>query len=270
MQGTTAADKCESSMSTSFPLPSLSQNPLLCPRFHGECHCCGRLQKPAGLVRCQNTDCGLHFCRSCLVRKYKFSKRAAKRLPGDTWQCPKCMNQCFCGKCISESGREFLGLQLKRNKGTGFKRELEDLVALKDKMISQGTQVVRKGKIKPIGRKKCAPRKNVNHENPKVPKRKSKDVRGVEEVKENCTRVKNADTRQIESPPYIASTDLLLVPCTPLNTNFYIKLNNPAPSSGCKQPYALITFGEMQNSAFWQYGYNYLGGFQGGAIGSFA
>eukprot|EP00826_Nyctotherus_ovalis_P001011 TRINITY_DN10106_c0_g1_i11.p1 TRINITY_DN10106_c0_g1~~TRINITY_DN10106_c0_g1_i11.p1 ORF type:complete len:288 (-),score=27.03 TRINITY_DN10106_c0_g1_i11:130-993(-) len=262
MQRITAVGKCEPLTSTSFPLPSPNQNPPLCPRGHDKCHCCEKLQKPAKLVKCQNTHCGLYFCRSFLVRRYKFSKKAVKRLPGSTWQCPKCTKQCYCDKCIPESERQLLNPRLKHNIGTGFKRELKDLVAMKDKMVSYGNNVVMESKPKSIKPRK----KNVNHKNPEVLKKRPKDVRGVEEVKEYCVRTENADTKQIKLPPSIVVDNLLLIPCTPLSANFYIKLINPGFSSNCKQPFLLITFRGIEDNGFWQYGNDYLGG----AAGSFA
>lgn len=60
------------------------------------CHWCNKDIKE--FVKCQKQECDLVYCRNCLVRKYKFSKKAAKKLPGATWKCPRCIQSCFCTK----------------------------------------------------------------------------------------------------------------------------------------------------------------------------
>lgn len=62
------------------------------------CHQCGITS--CGLVRCTDGECGMSFCRPCLCRFYKFSKKAAKLLPTKTWKCPKCTLKCTCLKYI--------------------------------------------------------------------------------------------------------------------------------------------------------------------------
>lgn len=71
-------------------------------RLHSEtndstpCHCCKQPLHSNNVVRCQNQTCKAGYCRPCLVQRYKYAKKAVKKLPSSIWQCPKCKRKCFC------------------------------------------------------------------------------------------------------------------------------------------------------------------------------
>ena len=60
------------------------------------CHRCLQPFETKFLVQCQIPGCGTYYCRPCLVRRYKYSKKAVKKLPSSIWKCPKCRRKCIC------------------------------------------------------------------------------------------------------------------------------------------------------------------------------
>jgi hypothetical protein len=62
------------------------------------CHHCDKSLPENKVVKCQNIECKTYYCRVCLSRKYKFSKKAARLLPTVSWKCPKCTCRCRCKK----------------------------------------------------------------------------------------------------------------------------------------------------------------------------
>eukprot|EP00829_Urostomides_striatus_P021635 TRINITY_DN974_c0_g3_i2.p2 TRINITY_DN974_c0_g3~~TRINITY_DN974_c0_g3_i2.p2 ORF type:complete len:103 (-),score=9.11 TRINITY_DN974_c0_g3_i2:273-581(-) len=66
--------------------------------INSQCHNCGKPFPEKMIVKCKNINCTLGFCRMCLTRHYKFSKKAARFLPTKNWKCPKCTNKCRCSQ----------------------------------------------------------------------------------------------------------------------------------------------------------------------------
>ena len=61
------------------------------------CHCCETEKSEVHLIRCQDKNCRLSFCQSCLTRDFKYSRKAIKKLPSANWKCPKCTGK-YCYK----------------------------------------------------------------------------------------------------------------------------------------------------------------------------
>lgn len=89
------SDICESLNTVSAKVPNSS------PEFY-RCHYCAVQLDKSVVVRCKDSSCGMSYCRPCLTKQYKYSKKAAKQLPTATWRCPKCTGKCYCLKysCI--------------------------------------------------------------------------------------------------------------------------------------------------------------------------
>lgn len=62
------------------------------------CHICDRGFSARATVPCQEAQCELRYCHSCLVKECKYSKKTARKLPTRTWKCPKCSHKCHCLK----------------------------------------------------------------------------------------------------------------------------------------------------------------------------
>eukprot|EP00826_Nyctotherus_ovalis_P038557 TRINITY_DN3619_c0_g1_i8.p2 TRINITY_DN3619_c0_g1~~TRINITY_DN3619_c0_g1_i8.p2 ORF type:complete len:122 (+),score=3.47 TRINITY_DN3619_c0_g1_i8:141-506(+) len=62
------------------------------------CHYCEKVIKDSEDVWCTNINCVEHYCRGCLVRLFRFSRKDVKRLPTRSWKCPKCQRRCCCEK----------------------------------------------------------------------------------------------------------------------------------------------------------------------------
>lgn len=63
-----------------------------------ECHCCCLSLPEKSIVKCLNQDCPLYFCRPCLIRFNKYSRKNTKRLPSPAWKCPCCAHKCKCSR----------------------------------------------------------------------------------------------------------------------------------------------------------------------------
>ena len=61
-----------------------------------KCHYCATPLDQDTEVVCQVESCRSIYCRPCLSRQYKYSRKASKHLPTATWKCPKCLNKCGC------------------------------------------------------------------------------------------------------------------------------------------------------------------------------
>eukprot|EP00826_Nyctotherus_ovalis_P048266 TRINITY_DN5661_c0_g2_i1.p2 TRINITY_DN5661_c0_g2~~TRINITY_DN5661_c0_g2_i1.p2 ORF type:complete len:100 (-),score=7.90 TRINITY_DN5661_c0_g2_i1:160-459(-) len=86
---------------TSKPVIQVADSKTEPPDTEGKqraCHCCCAATATRIAVKCQSPECGLFFCRTCLVRYHKFSRRIAKRLPSPAWKCPRCLQKCRCQK----------------------------------------------------------------------------------------------------------------------------------------------------------------------------
>lgn len=93
-------------------------SPVILPAFHEQddsrnnrfmlnmsggttkCHYCGNKMGKPPSVKCRHPGCTLAYCRACLVRRYRYCKKVAKRLPTAAWKCPKCTGKCTCEKYL--------------------------------------------------------------------------------------------------------------------------------------------------------------------------
>jgi len=76
--------------------PTIDSVEVLLKKY--ECHCCYLNISERFIVKCLNPACQLYFCRPCLIRFYKYSRKIAKCLPSPTWKCPCCSNKCQCSR----------------------------------------------------------------------------------------------------------------------------------------------------------------------------
>jgi len=89
------------------------------------CHHCGNLE---GSYMCQWPTCGKIYCQSCLMRIYRYSKKALKKVRKMTnWGCPSCRKKCICVQCLSSANSEGNRDHQIPKKRTGvlLKREVE-------------------------------------------------------------------------------------------------------------------------------------------------
>lgn len=102
------------------------------------CHQCHESPGRHPQILCSNPICRASYCRRCLSRWYKYAKKLLKKLPSDTWRCPKCQQKCICSmywlfflglsiRC-DKDGRLARTLQKsKTQRGTGLKKEIDIL-----------------------------------------------------------------------------------------------------------------------------------------------
>ena len=63
-----------------------------------KCHYCANTMGKPAKVRCKCPGCSLAYCSVCLVKRYRYCKKVADKLPTRTWRCPKCLEKCPCEK----------------------------------------------------------------------------------------------------------------------------------------------------------------------------
>lgn len=121
--------------SDSHQSSNLEANPNESSARKVECHCCLLKVFESSAVKCLNPDCPLSYCRPCLMRFHKFSRKIAKRLPSPAWRCPQCLNKCRCKKYMTfikvqmcNQNRKGVNIiQSKREQRDKIKRRGEDI-----------------------------------------------------------------------------------------------------------------------------------------------
>eukprot|EP00826_Nyctotherus_ovalis_P045531 TRINITY_DN504_c0_g1_i5.p1 TRINITY_DN504_c0_g1~~TRINITY_DN504_c0_g1_i5.p1 ORF type:complete len:162 (-),score=11.63 TRINITY_DN504_c0_g1_i5:352-837(-) len=101
-----------------------------------ECHCCCALHPESYVIKCLRPGCPLSYCRGCLIKYHKFSRKIARRLPSPAWNCPHCLHKCRCQKCISKTERKSIQANAKRSRGLRLKEEVKSLVEEKKQILS--------------------------------------------------------------------------------------------------------------------------------------
>lgn len=102
-----------------------------------ECHCCCALHSEGNVIKCLSPACSLAYCRPCLVKYHKFSRKIANRLPSPAWKCPHCLRKCRCPKCISKTERKSIQANAKKCRGLRLKEEVKSLVEEKKQVLSE-------------------------------------------------------------------------------------------------------------------------------------
>ena len=115
--------KVESSLMLNIPLLPCSVS----------CHHCG---DTTAIFTCQTVGCGRIYCKKCLMRTYRYSRKALKKVKKmKDWGCPYCRHKCVCSACVGNP-KEGTSKYVEKRKRAGVLLKKEVAIIQKEANLS--------------------------------------------------------------------------------------------------------------------------------------